>query len=382
MNSPPQLAPHLPCYDVVVCTYNRVPPLIRVLKGLFSQTRQPNHIFVIDGSTDENSVKTAVRQVSVPRPGSNVIIVRTSHANVAYQRWLGFKVSRSDIVAYFDDDVVFEERDMLERILGLFAQPEVVGASVELDYYNALVFDPALRSFTGKLRRTRLLRTVQRGLDRLTGLPSPRPGEVGLCGVRGPLPAGKLVQVGWLPGPCMVFRRQALNDACFSRDLLAVFERKLAIGEDLILSSLVGCTGKLLLLRDCNLKHPGDFDTVAYPSTTRRYARTTCYSRLLLSLSVAHRLGHSRAVCRLHYFYYATWRLLSAALRVFTPPFGKHLAFFVGWAEGILLNVSKPPTHAAWTPEINWEADVERDCARVEFLKVDGAPVGRVQKAT
>jgi len=358
----------LPAYDVVICTYNRVQPLLRVLEGLFKQTRQPDHIYIVDSSTDQNSVRTAVRQLSPPDPSPGIVLVRASHANVAYQRWLGFKVSASDVVAYFDDDVVFGEPDMMERVLGLFAQPDVVGASVELDYHNPLVHDPALRSFTTTMRRTTVLRQVQKGVDWLTGLPSPKPGEVGLCGVRGPVPAGEVVQVKWLPGPCMVFRRQALSDTCFSNDLLAVFEKKLATGEDLVISSFVGRTGRLLLLRDCHLKHPGDFDTVAYPSNTRRYARTMSYSRLFLSLSATYRLGYSKLVCRLHYYYYAAWRLLGAGLRVFTPPLGKHLALCVGWAEGILLNLCKPPTHAAWTPEIDWAADVERDGARIESL--------------
>jgi hypothetical protein len=342
--------------------------LLRVLKGLFDQSAPPKNIIIIDGSPGNNGVTSAVSR-SIPKDSAiSICLIRSSHANTAYQRWLGFKESRSEVLVYFDDDVVFEQPDMMEQVLGLFSRPDVVGASVEVDYHNPLVQDPALRSFTRAARRTPLLRDLQGCVDWLTGLPSPRPGQVGLCGVRGPVPPGKIVEVAWLPGPCMVFRRNALSETCFPKDLLAIFERKLAPCDDLVISHSVGRTGRLLLSRDCNLKHPGDSETVAYPAKTRLFARSVSYSRLYVSLVIAQHLGISTLRCRLHYYYYALWRLVGASLRLFMPPYGKHLNYFLGWADGIVLNLWKAPTHAAWTPEINWAKDAERDGAEIETL--------------
>jgi hypothetical protein len=83
----------------------------------------------------------------------------------------------------------------------------------------------------------------------------------------------------------------------------------------------------------------------------------------------------------LHYYYYALWRLVGAALRIFIPPFGKHLNFFLGWAEGIVLNLRKAPTHAAWTPDFNWTADAEHDCAKVEILTPAAAVAAQEPKS-
>ncbi len=357
-------------YDVVICTHNRVQPLVRVLNGLCSQTRQPRHIFLIDSSIDKGSVRSAISFLVSSRPDLCIQLVRACHANVAYQRWLGFKVARSEVLAYFDDDIVINEPNMMERVLALFSEPGVVGASVDVEYHNPLVHDPALRSFTGHLRQRTFWRSVQRGIDWFTGLPYPNPGQVGLCGVRGPMPAGRLVEVAWLPGPCMVFSRNALSDRAFSWDLMAVFERRLAIGEDLVISYAAGKTGRLVVIRDIAVRHPGDSETVAYHTAVKQYARTFAYSRLFLSLQIG---GHGflgRFTCRVHYYYYALWRAIGAALRLFSPPYWKHYNYLLGWILGVLLTLRKPCTHAALTPGINWATDAQKDTMGLESLGI------------
>lgn len=353
--------------DLVICTYRRVPQLTRLVRALLDQTLQPARLIVVDSSPNHEDVRRALCGTVPTAAGMPVLLVSSSHANIAYQRWLGYKTAQGDLLAYLDDDVVPLATNMLQRLVELFADDRVAGASVGIDCRNPLVQDPDLTSLTNRLRSNPFLGRVQVCVDWLTGLPRPGSGELGLCGVQGPAGQGLVVQVPCLPGGCMAFRRECLRDACFPADLLAIFEKRLGIGEDRAMSYSAQTNG-LLLLNEILLLHPGDAPTVAYPAQIRSCARAAAYSRLFLSRLVAERRGLSTLRYRLHYYWYAAWRAIGAASRVPLPPYRKHWAYLIGWLQGVLLTITKPPSHEALTPRIDWDADAARDCERAELL--------------
>lgn len=355
-------------YDAVICTRERLTQLKRLLAALLQQSAKPCRVIIVDASDSPSSTREALERDIPPLWQAQTVVVPSSHRNQPYQRWVGYRLSQSPILAYFDDDVVPLAGDIMANVLRLFVESDVVGAGVRIDYHNPLVQDAELRSFTPKLRTSKLLGLFQKAIDWVTGLPTPCPGAIGLCGVRGALPNTESFDVEWLPGPFMAFRREALKDSDFEKDLFAVFEKRIGIGEDAAISYTVGARGRLRMLGGIMLSHPGDAPTSAYPAATRSFARAVAYSRLMLSALVARRKGMSSLCYRTHYYWYALFRCLGAAIRALVAPSRKRWEYLYGWVEGVFTTLLKAPTHEAWTPGIDWEGDAKSDCSRASVL--------------
>jgi glycosyltransferase involved in cell wall biosynthesis len=98
--------------SLVICTRDRPQALARCLASLPRQTRQPDEIVVVDnasltGETQQVCRKAGVRYVREDRPGLDIA------------RNTGAQASKSEIVAYTDDDVVLHPW-WLERMTGAF----------------------------------------------------------------------------------------------------------------------------------------------------------------------------------------------------------------------------------------------------------------------
>jgi|GEM_PF-810302 Glycosyltransferases, probably involved in cell wall biogenesis len=103
--------------SIVICTRFRPEALENCLRAIAALKSQPDELVVVDNSTGDKQTEELARKFSAtyliePSPG-------LSHA-----RNLGLRESKSEIVAYLDDDAVPDEH-WLERILLPFDDPHV-----------------------------------------------------------------------------------------------------------------------------------------------------------------------------------------------------------------------------------------------------------------
>ena len=106
--------------SVIIITYNRPSCVRRCLECLFSQTRMPNQIIVVDASSD-NLTCDLVRHF----PGVLYLQNKKDHFQTA-QRNLGLKSAAGDIIAFLDDDA-FARPDWLENLVATYTEPLIGG---------------------------------------------------------------------------------------------------------------------------------------------------------------------------------------------------------------------------------------------------------------
>lgn len=103
--------------SAIVCTYNGGPYLLKTIDSLLNQTlsKDSYEIIVVDNASTDGT-RSAVKAYEE----KNVRYIYQGKQGLSYSRNTGFKVSKSDIVAYIDDDAVACP-EWLERLLNAFS---------------------------------------------------------------------------------------------------------------------------------------------------------------------------------------------------------------------------------------------------------------------
>lgn len=116
--------------SVLICTYNYGHYLPRCLTSVFSQTRPPEEVIVIDdGSSDVTS------EVIKRFPDVRYVYQRNTGKAVAFSR--AFSLSTGDIVCHLDADDYWDLRK-LERVLHFFEEnPNLGGVVHEVTHVDA-----------------------------------------------------------------------------------------------------------------------------------------------------------------------------------------------------------------------------------------------------
>ncbi|MBE0391127.1 glycosyltransferase family 2 protein [Flavobacterium sp. PL002] len=102
-------------FSLIVCTYMRPEPLLKLLQSVQSQTLYPDEILIIDGS---NNDATAIVLNGNPFQNLNYFKVSDADRGLTKQRNFGIaKVGKEvEIVCFLDDDIVLE-KDYFEQLL-------------------------------------------------------------------------------------------------------------------------------------------------------------------------------------------------------------------------------------------------------------------------
>ena len=113
-------------FSLVICTYMRPQPLLRLLNSVQTQTVYPNEVLIIDGSTNDET-----KQALDEDPFENLkyFIVEDNQRGLTKQRNFGIqKVSNeSEIICFLDDDTVLEN-DYFEQLLSTYTSfPNALG---------------------------------------------------------------------------------------------------------------------------------------------------------------------------------------------------------------------------------------------------------------
>ncbi|MDD3771548.1 MAG: glycosyltransferase family 2 protein [Weeksellaceae bacterium] len=114
-------------FSLIICTYMRPKPLLKLLQSVKAQTLYPNEIIIIDGSVNDETKEMLEQN---PFQNLNYFLVSEKDRGLTRQRNYGIsKVSAAmELVCFLDDDTVLES-DYFEQLLKTYqVYPEALGA--------------------------------------------------------------------------------------------------------------------------------------------------------------------------------------------------------------------------------------------------------------
>ena len=102
-------------FSLIICTYMRPQPLLRLLNSIKTQTLSPNEILIIDGSTN---IET--EQILKVNPFNNLKYFKVNNDQRGLTRQRNFGIQQisndSEIICFLDDDIILEENYFKELI--------------------------------------------------------------------------------------------------------------------------------------------------------------------------------------------------------------------------------------------------------------------------
>jgi GT2 family glycosyltransferase len=245
---------------VAVCTYRRPAALSRLLDSVLAQDRLPDEVLIIDASPDDATEHVVLEHPLRERLRDRLSYIRVTGAlrGLTRQRNVALSVAATDLIAFFDDDIVLDPQCIaeLERAHRDDATRAGVGAHIQGEWTPI----PLL------WRMRRALRIV----------PTLEPGVYCRSGFSIPwafLPPGDdLVRGDFLPGGAVMWRTALARTLAFN-------ERFTGYGsaEDLEFSLRIAAHGALVMHRGARLHHlhddsgrPDDYQ-LGYTSTQNAY---------------------------------------------------------------------------------------------------------------
>jgi GT2 family glycosyltransferase len=247
--------------SVCIPTYRRPRELAMCLEALMRQTEPPNEIIVSDAGGDPDTPHVVRACGAEGRPWT-VRHCPTPRSGLPWQRWWAYQHSQGapdttptrmvrasgapeSLVFFLDDDVRLKP-DALAAIRAAYRQqPDLAGVGFAITFGDsrASVFadPPTLR-------------------ERWLGIAGARPGTItpgGLTIIQ-PVPGGapRSIEVDWLPGGAMSFRRSVLDAVGPLDRLYALYDERIGVAEDSILCSRASRHGRLLLIVGPYAWHP------------------------------------------------------------------------------------------------------------------------------
>lgn len=113
-------------FSLIICTYMRPQPLLKLLQSVEEQTLYPDEILIIDGST--NTETEIMLQENLFR-NLHYFMVPSEHRGLTRQRNYGIERvgTEMEVVCFLDDDTVLEN-DYFEQLLKTYEiYPEALG---------------------------------------------------------------------------------------------------------------------------------------------------------------------------------------------------------------------------------------------------------------
>jgi len=98
-------------FSIIICTYKRQKWVENLLKSISEQTVLPKEIIIVDASPEKIDYSIS--------KGLKFSFIKSDKMQLTYQRNLGVKAARCDIIMHLDDDTYLEQ-DFIEIILEVF----------------------------------------------------------------------------------------------------------------------------------------------------------------------------------------------------------------------------------------------------------------------
>lgn len=286
--------------DIVITTYNRPERIVEFCEQIQRCNFKPQKLIVIDSSDENNEILSNT-------PG--ITYKKASHKSQPYQRYVGYLCSSADVVVFFDDDLEILNYNLFDIVVEHFsANPKLVGLGLGINYKN---------SIAGVSESDTKNKTLIKRLK-----PKLKIGKMSRFGQTAGLPLHN-VNTEFLPGPNMCFRREIINDL-FDRKMFALFEKKMGMGEDKVISFRAASLGQLLYLgEEFYLYHPPIEST--YFNNKVTFGAKVIYSRIWIAHQY-NKIKHSP----FHHFYVFIY-ILATFIRINSLIGLKSFILFVRW---------------------------------------------------
>lgn len=313
-------------FDVIITTLNRadkVRQLINQLLVLIEQQRIVGKIILVDSSKVTYSAH---------QPSAALQIIRSSHQNQPYQRFLGLAAAQQDYVLYLDDDMEIIDDTFCEDLAALSI---VSLTGVNLKFKNDNFFLDALdNTIMPKNKMSAFLRT-------LSGYPVIEDNTVWLAGIKGNRRDG--IPVEFVSGGSFLAHRALLYTG-ISTTLFDSYEKGLGKGEDMITGFALSRKGVVHAHEKVYFYHNDQRNSV-YSASHYLFTRRVAYSRLMLSFEYANLKGHSLLMAFLHYLWYAAFRVAGMVLNFVFKPSKAKKHQITGYIAGVFFAVCKLSPH-------------------------------------
>jgi GT2 family glycosyltransferase len=244
-------------FSLIVCTYMRPQPLLKLLQSVKEQSLYPYEILIIDGSTNQETAEV-VQQQSF----QNLMYysVPPEHRGLTRQRNYGIERVNSDIeiICFLDDDI-FLDKDYFEQLISTYQKhPEALGVGgyinneTKWDYVGGN-YKPTIKEFyfDGWKRKdgSRFILRKKLGLD--SDCP---PGYSSLYSHGRSVgflpPSGKIYEVEMIMGGVSSFRKEVFETLKFS-----TYFEGYGLYEDADFSLRLAKNGKLYINTAAKLHH-------------------------------------------------------------------------------------------------------------------------------
>ncbi|HEY8258065.1 MAG TPA: glycosyltransferase family 2 protein [Gemmatimonadales bacterium] len=226
-------------YSVAICTYRRPDSLLRLLRSVALQQPQPAQLVIVDASPDDATERVVAGWVTEHATPRCVLYYRVADQLRGLTRQRNFALARvsTDLVAFFDDDIVLRDGclDQMQQVHR--RRPDVVGVGALIANHSD---HPDL---VWRLRRLLFM------------VPNLSPGRYYASGVSTPWWPARMatapeVEGDWLPGGATMWRTVAARETGFVEGFDGY-----GSGEDLEFSLRVSRQGKLVMAAAAQVEH-------------------------------------------------------------------------------------------------------------------------------
>ena len=132
--------------SVVLPVYNPNVTIMKTIYSIATQSLLPNEVIIVDDGSTSNKINSILFRIKNILKSKEILvrIIRSMHLGRAYAKNKGWKLAKSEIIVFIEDDAVYSQ-DYLKNISRSFLDKSIVGAVGP--YY---VYQP--KSFLEKMR--------------------------------------------------------------------------------------------------------------------------------------------------------------------------------------------------------------------------------------
>jgi len=307
--------------DIIVTSYNRPSRVIELVNKVYFDSGIKS-IIVDSGNNDFSGLSVGK-------------IIKTTHKNQPYQRYLGFTISKANWLLYLDDD--------MEPIEGWYQQiKSLIVTHSDKAMIGICYKDKHLNTFLERTPKSALKKFVNNqfinNLRVVTGYPLLPQGVYYKNGVKGSMPNNS-GETEHLSGGVFLAQRDRLYED-FNMQLFDFYEQRLGKGEDGILSYTVSKSASVYYYSKQLFWHNDQGNSV-YTRNEFQFNKIQALSRAYLNLEY-YRLNKKRLLyARLSYVNYGFWRFIGLFMNFLIQPsktrFQGLRGSLIGWFIGMCI---------------------------------------------
>lgn len=316
-------------FSVVITTYNRPQKVSELINQLKKSVFTVEQIIVVD-SSDNLNINLA--------NDKKLFYLTSNHKNQPYQRYLGYLSASSEILVYLDDDMEVIDEKVFNEVLEIFKDERIVGLGLGFKNKHTDTFlNNAPKSAWNKYNQSN---PVFQKLRSITGYGRLPEGKFGWNGTRGSQPK-VLTTTEWFSGGAFAARKSAMYNN-FNFQLFDLFEKRIGMGEDVLLAYTLSKQGKVMYYPKIAFLHNDQKDST-YTPDFYSYAFRVIYSRLFISLEYARLNGYPFLLAHLKFHWYAVWRIIGQVINLaIKPSINRRMTLkgsFQGWMNTFRLSL-------------------------------------------